>query len=106
MAESRKKRSHVSGFVKKLRENLGQKVVTFRVAGQRFIVPGTSTFATAIRMADICEWNVLVLFEEEGKVHPRITGIIHRPLWAQVSAASEGQPYDDVKAMCPDGRPL
>ena len=105
MAESNK-RSHVSGFVKNLRENLGQKVVTFRVAKRRFILPGKSTFATAIRVADLCEWNVLVLFEADEGAHPRITGIIERPLWSQVQAASEGKPFDDVKALCPEGRPL
>lgn len=99
-------RSHVSGFVKKLKNNLGQKVVTFGVANEKFILPEKSTFTTAIRLADVCKWNVLILFDYNGSFHPRIMGVISHPLWSQVKAASDGAGYEAVKALCPEGRPL
>lgn len=106
MAKQQSTRGHVSGFVKNLKENHNQRVVTFRVANQRFVLPELSTFATAIRLASICGWNVLVFFENEGRAHPRVTGVIQRPLWAEVSAASKGWLYDEVNTICQGGRPL
>ncbi len=80
--------------------------MTFRVVKQQFLLPEISTFTTAIRLAELAGWNVLVLFDDNGDLHPRITGVIIRPLWKQVSAASEGGTYDEVVALCSKGRPL
>ncbi len=98
--------SCVSGFVKRLRDNSQQKVVKFVVARQVFMLPEISTFTMAVRIAHMQKWNVLILFEEIGKSHPRITGVIVQPLWSQRQAAAEGQSYDQVKALCPEGRAL
>lgn len=106
-AESKKPiRTHVSGFVKGLKDNLGHKVATFMVLDQKFILPQTSTFTMAIRMAKLRHWNVLVMFDDDGTVHPKVTGVIVQPLWRQHNAAANGESYEAVKALCPNGRPL
>lgn len=99
-------RGYASGFVKRLKNNLKQKVVTFGVANKKFILPEKSTFTTVIRVADVCKWNVLILFENNGNFYPRITGVISKPLWVQVKEASDGADYEAVKALCSEGRPL
>lgn len=106
MAESKTTRSHVSGFVKRFREVKNQRTVSFVVRKQAFVLPGDSTFAMAIRIANLRKWNVLVLFETTDKKHPRITGIIELPEWKQVKAASDGVGYDEVCALRPSGKVL
>ncbi len=106
MVETKNTRSHVSGFVKRLKENKLHSVVTFQVARQKFILPASSTFGTTIRLSHTGERNVLVLFEITSKEHPRILGVIASPTWPQVRAASDGEDFFTVKAICPDGRRL
>lgn len=91
--------THVSGFVKGFKDNKEHGVVTFRVVKQKFVLPRTSTFAVEITAAQESNWNVLVLFNEDGTVHPKITGVITKPLWSQHSAASNGEDYVAVKAL-------
>ncbi|MEI6810550.1 MAG: hypothetical protein WCK60_00685 [Candidatus Nomurabacteria bacterium] len=92
-------RTHVSGFVKGFHENRGHGVITFRVIEQKFVLPRTSTFASEITKAKKNDWNVIVLFSEDGTVHPKITGVITKPKWRQHNAAAAGEDYETVKAL-------
>lgn len=97
--------SHVSGFIKRFKNNLDQKVITFWVVHQKFILPEKSTFATAIRAAHVSQQNILILFDNSGGRYPRITGVISQPRWAQVRAASLGEDYETIKTLYPSRTP-
>lgn len=99
-------RSHVSGFIKRFKEHKEQKVVSFAILDEKFVLPWSSTFAMAVRLSDMRRWNILVMFETTDKAHPRITGIIPQPEWAQRKAAIDGLGYDEVLALRPGGRVL
>ena len=92
-------RTHVSGFVKGFHENCGHGVINFRVVEQKFVLPVISTFALEIIKARKNDWNVLVLFNDDGTFHPKVTGVIPRPKWRQHNAASNGESYETVKAL-------
>lgn len=91
--------THVSGFVKGWKDNKGHGVINFRVVKQKFVLPRASTFAVEITTAKESGWNVIVLFNEDGTVHPKITGVITKPLWRQRNAVTNGETYEVVKAL-------
>ena len=97
-------RSHVSGFVKKFRYNRMHKTITFVIAKQSFVIPSRTTFGALIRVANISKQNVLVIFDDSGRTHPKVLGVIGAPLWSQVSAASQGLDFEAVKAIYPKDR--
>ena len=106
MAETKNTRSYVAGFLKRVKYNKEQRVMTFVVAKQSFVLPSDSSFGVTIQDAELCNWNVLVLFEGSEYKHPRVLGIITKPLWAQVDAASKGDSFETIKALLPEGRAL
>jgi hypothetical protein len=106
MATRRVSSNHVSGFVKALTEDYKNKVLVFRVAKQKFVLQHNSSFATFVRVANLCQWNILILFRQPNKGPVKVIGIIERPLWQQVRAAADGQTYEEIKDLCPNGRPL
>ena len=104
MAKKQKTPSHVSGFIKKLTPKNKQQMMTFVVAKQPFVLPAGSTFGTAVQAAENDGQNVLVLFENTESKHPRVLGVIAKPFWAQVDAASKGETFETVKALLPKGK--
>jgi hypothetical protein len=93
MANNEPKRSHVCGFVKRLK---GQGTIFFTVSKRQFVLPASSTFAKVICSAKLQREIALVLYEESGKKHPKVTGVIQSPTWKQRKAAEEGLAYEAI----------
>jgi hypothetical protein len=98
MANNTSKRSHVCGFVKRLRNTKGGTSF-FAVSKQQFVLPEASTFFATISEARLRGQTVLVLYEESSRKHPRITGVIPHPVWRQIKAAEEGLSYDAIDLL-------
>ena len=106
MAETKNTRSYVSGFPKRVKYHKEQRVLTFIVAKQSFVLPSDSSFWMIIQVAKRHNSNVLILFEDTESKHPRVLGIITKPVWSQVHAASKGADFETVKALLPEGRSI
>lgn len=95
-AESKSTRSHICGFIRQMKKNEQHGNFTFRVLGRAFILPLKSTFGEEVLYAHENELKTLLLFQEDGRKHPTVTGAIWSPTGRQQQAAGEGLGYDEI----------